>query len=269
MIQPKVHYVKDIISPLQVFNEILIGDYDDYASIECQYDRSFTLDSFIYPEGHLRAPFVKAGIPFEIFPLTLKISQKQRDIASKIIKGMSIETGSKIIAIQDDMDRKWGAEKVKKLKYRLSKIAKIVVIGPKVIHNSCSSPLTFLESVALIQKADLFVGVDSGIAHGAALSGTQTILMPPIHPENWISPTEYANRNRKEKKHISIRPEPDEFCGHYFCLKPDKKGGTHPPHGNPIETRCSFFKQFFFFKTESCFSKISVDKFYKVVAEEV
>lgn len=269
MIQSKVSYIKDIIDPLQIFNEILIGDYDDYESIECQYDKSFILDSFIYPEGHLRTPFVKANIPFEIFPLTLKISKKQIGVASKIIKNMSISMGSKIIAIQDDMNRKWDEKKVEELKSRLSKIATIIVIGPKVVHNSCSAPLTFLESVALIQKADLFVGIDSGIAHGAALSGTQTILIPPIHPESWISPTEYANLNRKEKKHISIRPDKENFCGHYFCLKGDKRGGTKPPHGDPKKTKCPIFKKKYLFKGESCFMKIGVEVFYKTVIKEL
>jgi hypothetical protein len=129
--------------------------------------------------------------------------------------------------------------------------------------------LSFLESVALIQMADLFVGIDSGIAHGAALSGTQTILIPPIHPESWISPTEYGNKYRKNKKHISIRPESSVFCGHYFCLKPDKKGGTSWPHGDPLKVKCPYHRKYYFFKEKSCFAKIDVSMIYDVVSREL
>jgi ADP-heptose:LPS heptosyltransferase len=265
VIQKKVAHVEEIIRPLDIFNKIILGSRSDYENIKKQYDKHFLMDEFIYPDGHLRAPFLKAGIPFDIYPLKIVISQKHKQVADMIFG----DSDEKTVVMQHDMDRKWPKEKVEKLKSKLSKKVRILTVGPDVVFPGFDKPLSFLESVALISRVDCFVGIDSGIAHGAALSGTQTILIPPIHPESWISPTEYANRNRKEKKHISIRPEPDEFCGHYFCLKPDKKGGTHPPHGNPIETKCSFFKQFLFFKTESCFNKISVDKFYKTVIKEV
>jgi len=264
MIQPKVSHIKEIIEPLKIFNNIILGDEHKFNSIKNKYDKHYIMDGNVYPEGNLRTAFVKSGIPFKIHRLSLSLSQHQKELASEIVKGISGD----IIIMQDDMHRKWNNNKAYQLRKKLEKIATVISVGPEVIHNNHNKPLTFLESVALIQKARIFIGIDSGIAHGAALIGTQTILIPPVFPESWISPTEYANLYT-DNKHISIRPPKELFCGHYFCLQGTSNGGIKDGCGNPLVIKCSYNKKYFILKTGSCFSQISVDDFFNTITAEL
>jgi hypothetical protein len=116
-------------------------------------------------------------------------------------------------------------------------------------------------------RSSPFVGIDSGIAHGAALSGTQTALIPPLIPEYFISPTEYANPFIEDdhEKHVSIRPNPEDFCGNYLCLKGTKRNAIQKPIGNPLKVKCIWGNNIFQFRKPSCFTKISVEIFYEKV----
>jgi hypothetical protein len=174
-----------------------------------------------------------------------------------------------LIATQDDMARKWPSEKVEELWKKLSDIGSLITIGPNQIYPGMDRSLSFRESAALLRQADIFVGIDSGLGHTAALVGTQTVLLLMAHPESWIAPTEYANPFIEDEnaKHVSIRPPQSEFCGHYFCLQPTATGGIKRPSGNPLLVKCTWKRSFGIFKGTSCFNKISVDTFSDAVID--
>ncbi len=232
IIQEKVSHVSEIISPLNIFNNIIFGNEETFNKIKDQYSKSYIMDGNVFPEGNLRTPFTHAGIPFKQHHLKLKLSKQHKAVADKITQ----EIHGKIIIMQDDMDRKWDSKNVRALKSELEKIATVITVGPSIIHKNHPDPLSFLESVALIEKSEMFVGIDSGIAHGAALIGIKTILIPPVFPEHWISPTEYANPFT-ENKHISVRPPQELFCGNYLCLKSNSSGGLKHGCGHPLHVK--------------------------------
>lgn len=264
MVRPRIRGIEDILHSLGIFENFLQGEKQDYEFKKRNYDKSFIIDDRIYPEGHLRTIFTHAGFEFRQHPLKLVFSDAHLKIASEIIKKGSTPT----ITTQDDIPRKWDETKANRLLGEISKVANLIVLGPNKIHPKVGRPLSFMESCAVISKSDLFFGIDSGIAHGAALSGTQTVLLPPIHPEFYISPTSYANPfiSNKNRQHISIKPSAEDFCGNFLCLKRTSKGQLKRPSGVPSLVRCDWKKKFFFFKTESCYNQISVDAFYNQIA---
>jgi ADP-heptose:LPS heptosyltransferase len=263
MVRPRINRIYNIVKPLNLFKEIIYGEKTDFKEHSKYFEKSFIIDEFVYPEGNLRTIFSKAGFPFRQHKLHLEFQDPHLAIAKKIVGYSS----SPIITTQDDMCRKWDENKVKSFQKELHKLGKVIVLGPNVIHLPINRKISFLESCAVAHLSDLYAGIDSGIAHGAALSGTQTILIPPLIPEYFISPTEYANpfiENEKEKHH-SIRPRPEDFCGNYKCLKGTKKNAVEQPIGNPLKVKCNWNKKHFFSSKPSCFTKISVDMFYDKV----
>jgi ADP-heptose:LPS heptosyltransferase len=265
MVRPRMAEARDFMGPLGLYRSILLGEKKDYHAVRQDYDLAFIIDEHIYPEGHLRTVFTQAGFAFRQHRLTLTTLETDDQLARNIADRYK----RPLIATQDDMARKWPAEKVEKLWERLSGAGSLIKIGPNKTFPGADHPLSFRESAALLRQADIFVGVDSGLGHVAALVGTQTVLLLMAHPENWISPTEYANPFIEDEnaKHVSIRPPQSEFCGHYFCLQPTKTGGIKRPSGNPLLVKCPWKKRFGIFKGTSCFNKISVDTFYDAVID--
>ncbi|ACD94506.1 hypothetical protein Glov_0780 [Trichlorobacter lovleyi SZ] len=263
MVRPRMVEAGDFMMPLGVYRDILWGEKKDFHLSKESYDLAYMIDENVYPEGNLRTPFTKAGFPFRHHKLSLTVMPEDKALATRIIADLP----RPIIAVQSDMSRKWPAERCAALNQRLAALGSLVTLGPDERYPSCEKPLSFLQSAALAASADIFVGIDSGIAHAAALMGVQTVLIPPVFPESWISPTEYANPFIADEacRHISIRPHPEDFCGHYFCLRPTAQGGIQPPGGNSLLVKCRWKKRFGIFKGNSCFNKISVDALYDVV----
>ena len=82
---------------------------------------------------------------------------------------------------------------------------------------SVAGKLTLKQLAALIERADLLIGVDSCPTHIASAVGTPTItLFGPSPPEVWSPPGE---------QHVAIRKLPGD-CN------------CHPPHCNPRASRC-------------------------------
>ena len=260
MVRPRINYINDIIKPLNLFNEVIHGEKSDFYTLKSKFEQSYLIDEYVYPEGNLRTIFTKAGFPFRQHKLNLEFEESHIKIARQIIGNLS----SPIITTQDDMCRKWDENKVKSFQAKLHELGQVIVLGPDVVHFPINRKISFLESCAVAHLSDLYVGIDSGIAHGAALSGTQTVLIPPLIPESFISPTEYDNLFIKDenKKHISIRPNSNDFCGNYKCLKGTKKSAVEQPIGNPLKVKCNWRKKYFFSNKPSCFTKIRVDMFY-------
>lgn len=263
MVRPRVDKIIDIIEPLELFSDIIHGEKSDFQALRRNYDQSYIIDEFVYPEGNLRTIFTKSGFPFRQHRLLLKFKDSDLSVAKKIVKGKK----TPIISTQDDMSRKWKESKVVDFHNRVKQISELIVLGPNIINEQIGRELSFLESCAVAHLSDIFVGIDSGIAHGAALSGTQTILIPPLIPESYISPTEYANQFIEDDhmKHISIRPNQDDFCGNYKCLKGTNDNAVKQPLGNPLKVKCNWNKKYFFLSKPSCFTKITVDSFFKQV----
>ena len=260
MVRPRIDYINDIIKPLNLFKEVIYGEKSDYHILKSKFERSYLIDEYVYPEGNLRTIFTKSGFPFRQHKLNLEFEESHIAIARKIIGNFS----PPIITTQDDMYRKWDENKVKIFQEKLLKLCQVIVLGPDVVHFPINRKISFLESCAVAHLSDLYVGIDSGIAHGAALSGTQTVLIPPLIPEFYISPTEYDNQyiKHENKKHISIRPDSNDFCGNYKCFKGTKKSAVEQPIGNPLKVKCNWKKKYFFSHKPSCFTKISVSMFY-------
>jgi ADP-heptose:LPS heptosyltransferase len=265
MVRPRMAEAREFMGPMGLYRDILLGEKKDFHTLKQQYDLAFIIDEHVYPEGHLRTIFTHAGFSFRQHRLTLATREADDQLACKIADRYK----RPLIATQDDMARKWPDEKVEKLWEKLSGVGSLIKIGPNKIFPGADRPLSFRESAALLRQADIFVGIDSGLGHAAALVGTQTVLLLMAHPENWISPTEYANPFIEDvnAKHVSVRPPQSEFCGHYFCLKPTGTGGIERPSGNPLLVKCTWKKRFGIFKGTSCYNKISVDTFYDTVAD--
>jgi len=265
MLRPRMREAQDFLEPLALYRQFLFGEKADYLSLKGEYDLAFMIDEHIFPEGHLRTIFTHAGFQFRHHQLAIVTRENDDKLAYDIAR----HCRRPLIATQDDMARKWPQAKVEELRKRLSGIGSLLTVGPGQTFPGCERPLTFRESAALLREADIFVGIDSGIAHAAALVGTQTVLLPMAHPENWISPTDYANPFIADDnaRHISVYPPREEFCGHYFCLRPAGSGGIARPSGNPLLVKCVWKKRWGIFKSTSCFNKISVDTFYNTVVE--
>jgi len=265
VLRPRMQVAQDIIEPLGLYARFLYGEKKDFYNHKKEYDLAYIIDERVYPEGHLRTVFTHAGIPFRQHKLTLVTTQEDDELADKVARHFK----RPIIISQEDMARKWPKEKVDELWKRLSQIGNLVISGPTHKLPGCDRPLSFRESAALFRKADIFVGFDSGLAHAAALVGTQTVLVPSVWPENWIAPTEYANPFilDENEKHISLRPPEGSFCGNYFCLHSTRTGAVARYCGDPLHVRCVWKKRWGIFKDACCFSKISVDTFYDTVVE--
>lgn len=263
MVRPRMAEARDFMGPLGLYRSILLGEKKDYHASKDRYDLSFMIDENVYPEGNLRTPFTKAGFPYRQHRLVLATTPEDRAVAAGIAQGFA----RPVIATQSDMGRKWPEERVALLWQRLSTLGTLLTLGPEQRFPGLDRPLTFRESAALVAHADIFVGIDSGIAHAAALMGVQTVLLPPVFPESWISPTDYANPYIPEEaeRHISMRPPRDAFCGHYFCLQPNKTGGFKRPGGDPLRVKCVWKKRWGFMKRECCFLKVSVEDFWGAV----
>lgn len=265
MLRPRMREARDFLEPLGLYSAFLLGEKRDYHLLKDRYDLAFMIDECVYPEGHLRTVFTKAGMPFRQHKLSFTTREEDDNLARDIARHFK----RPIIATQDDMSRKWPQEKVKELWARLSGIGSLLVVGPEQILPGVNRSLTFRESAALLRQADIFVGIDSGLGHTSALVGTQTVLLSMAHPESWISPTEYANPFISDEniRHVSVRPPSADFCGHYLCLDPTARGGIKPPSGNPLLVKCTWKKRFGFLKGISCYSKISVDTFHEAVVD--
>ena len=263
MVRPRIRGIDDILSSLDLFQNFIQGEKEDYNSLKSHYDKHYLIDDRVYPEGHLRTIFTHSRINFRQHPLKLIFNSEQLEIASKIVGAHN----RPIITSQDDMARKWSSAKSANLQKKISGRFKLILVGPNQIHPAVGRKLTFMESCAVISLSDLFFGIDSGIAHGAALSGTQTILLPPVYPEFFISPTSYANPfiSEKNRQHISIKPSTEEFCGNFLCLKATNKGQLKKPSGTPNAIRCTWKKKFFFFKTDSCYNQVTAEAFYNQI----
>lgn len=265
MLCPKMRGAEDLVEPLSLYRRFLFGEREDFRKLKHDYDLAFMIDERVYPEGNLRTIFTISGFPFRQHRLTLVTTAEDDWLASDIVRDLK----RPIIATQDDMARKWPQGKVEELRGKLRELGSLLVVGPKQVFPGLDRPLTFRESAALLRQVDIFVGIDSGIAHAAALVGTQTVLLPPVFPENWISPTEYANPFIAEEphRHISVRPPQSEFCGHYFCLRPTATGGIARRCGDPLRVKCVWKKRWGLLKGPCCFTKISVDDFYQSVLD--
>lgn len=265
MLCPYMREAQDFLEPLSIFRQFLFGEREDFQKLKRDYDLAYMIDEKVYPEGNLRTIFTHSGFPFRQHRLTLVTRPEDDRLASEIVRDFK----RPIIATQDDMARKWPQEKVEDLWQKLEKLGSLLVVGPTRVFPGLGRPLTFRESAALLREADLFVGIDSGISHAAALVGTQTVLLPPVFPESWISPTEYANPFITDDalRHISIRPPQDAFCGHYFCLRPTRTSGIARRCGDPLRVKCVWKKRWGVFKGNSCFTKISADLFWNIVEE--
>lgn len=263
MIRPRMADFIEAIAPLGLYKNILLGEKEDFQSVKAAYDKSYMIDECVYPEGNLRTPFTKVGFPFRHYPLTLVTTKEDKELVSSIVQQLP----RPIIAFQEDMERKWPASSVIALKRKLEEIGTVLVVGPSQIYPAINRKLSFRESAALLELTDIYVGIDSGIAHAAALVGTQTILIPPVFPESWISPTEYANPFITEDvlKHISVRPYNENFCGHYLCLKSTQLSKIKRFCGDPMMVKCAWKKKFGLFKRDCCFLNIKPDDFYRVV----
>jgi ADP-heptose:LPS heptosyltransferase len=265
MLRPRMQVAQDIIEPLELYARFLYGEKKDFYNRKKEYDLAYIIDERVYPEGNLQTVFTHAGIPFRQHKLTLVTTREDDELAERVSQSFK----RPVIVTQEDMARKWPKQKVDELWKRLSVLGDLLIVGPDRIFPGLDRPLTFRGSAAVLKQADIFVGIDSGIAHAAALVGTQTVLLPPVFPESWISPTVYANPFifDDNEKHISIRPPQSEFCGHYFCLRPTKTGAIARHCGDPLHVGCVWKKRWGIFKDASCFSKISVDTFYDTVVE--
>lgn len=265
MLRPRMREARDFMEPLGLYARFVFGEKTDFHLLKKEYDLYFMIDERVYPEGHLRTAFTRAGFPFRQHQLTMVTTPEENRLAQCIVENLP----RPIIATQDDLSRKWPREKVEALLRKLEGLGTVLVVGPSRIPPGYDRTLTFRESCALLRKADLFVGIDSGIAHAAALVGTQTVLMQMVHPEGWIAPTEYANPFIVDQtlQHRSVYPDPETFCGHYFCLVPTKSGGLRSPGGNPLLVKCAWKRRWGLFKEESCFRKIAVEQFYGIVVE--
>ncbi len=263
MVRPRMADAIDFMGPMKLYRSILLGEKKDFLALKAQYDLSFMIDDLVYPEGNLRTPFTKAAFPFCQHKLVLATTPQDRTLAADIAKGLT----HPVIATQSDMNRKWPDERVTLLRQQLSTLGTLLILGPDQLYPGLDRPLTFRESAALAAQADIFVGIDSGIAHAAALMGVQTVLLPPVFPESWISPTEYANRfiPNEAERHISMRPPRGEFCGHYFCLRPTATGGIKRPGGDPLRVRCVWKKRWGLLKGECCFQKVSLKDYMDAV----
>lgn len=265
MVRPRMAEVRDFMGPMGLYRSILLGEKKDYRGLKAQYDLAFIVDENVYPEGNLRTPFTKAGFPFRQHRLSLTVTPEDSILAERIVAGLA----RPIIATQSDMNRKWAADKVMLLWKQIYDLGSLLIVGPEERYPGIDRPLTFRESAALVAQADLFIGIDSGIAHAAALVGVKTILMPPVFPEFWISPTEYANPFivNEVEKHVSIRPSPEDFCGHYCCLKPTRSRGIAKGCGDPMKVKCVWKKSWGFIKDECCFQSITVDAYLEAVRQ--
>lgn len=263
MVRPRMAEAIDFMGPLGLYRSILLGEKNDFQALKKHYDLSFIIDENVYPEGNLRTPFTKAAFPFRQHKLFIVSTPDDRALTEGIAKYFT----RPIIATQSDMSRKWPGESVSLLLQRLHELGTILLLGPEQRYPGVDRPLTFRESAVLAAQADIFVGIDSGIAHAAALMGVQTILLPPVFPESWISPTEYANPfiSNEAEKHISMRPAQETFCGHYFCLSSTKSGGIKRPGGDPMRVKCVWKKRWGIIKGPCCFTKISADLFFDTV----
>jgi ADP-heptose:LPS heptosyltransferase len=263
MVRPRINKIKDIVEPLNLFSEVIHGEKSDYQEVLKNFDQSYMIDEFVYPEGNLRTIFSKSGFPFRQHKMSLCFNKSHIATANEIISNKK----TPIITTQDDMDRKWCQSKVLDFQKQIKRLGDCITLGPDIVHKPINRKISFLESCAVAHLSDIFVGIDSGIAHGAALSGTQTVLIPPLIPEFFISPTEYANPfiSEDNKKHISIRPKLEDFCGNYKCLKRTKDNAVEQPIGNPLKVKCNWNNKYFFLAKPSCFTKISVQMFYDKV----
>lgn len=263
MIRPRMADFLDVITPLGLYNEVLLGEKKDFKQLQGAYDASYVIDECVYPEGNLRTPFTKAGFAFRNHPLKLVTTDEDKKLTFTIAANLP----RPIIAFQEDMERKWPASSVSALKEKLEELGTVLVVGPSQEYSGVGRTLSFRESAALLEQADIYVGIDSGIAHAAALVGVQTILIPPVFPESWISPTEYANPfiDNERLRHISVRPNSKRFCGHYFCLKSTKAGGLKRHCGDPQKILCVWRKRWGVLKNRSCFWEITVNEFLEVV----
>lgn len=263
MVRPRMAEVREFMGPLGLYRNILLGEKKDFYAQKGKYDHAYMIDENVYPEGNLRTPFTRAAFPYRQHRLSIAITPEDRAVVEGIVSGLP----RPIIATQSDMARKWPAERVELLRQRLSGMGSLLILGPEERYAGLDRPLTFRESAALVANADIFVGIDSGIAHATALVGVQTILLPPVFPESWISPTEYANPFIADDsaKHVSMRPPVEGFCGHYFCLCPTAEGGIRRPGGDPFRVKCVWKKRWGMIKGECCFQKVTVEDYLNTV----
>lgn len=263
MVRPRMAEAQDFMGVLGLYRTVLLGEKKDYDARKGKYDLAYMIDENVYPEGNLRTPFTRAAFPYRQHRLVITTTPEDRAVATGIVAALP----RPIIATQSDMARKWPKERVEFLRLRLSGLGTLLTLGPEERYPGLDRPLTFRESAALVAHADIFVGIDSGIAHAAALAGVQTVLLPPVFPESWISPTEYANPFilNEAEKHISMRPPQDVFCGHYFCLRPNRAGGIKKSGGDPRRVQCVCGKKWGMIKKECCFQKVSVEDYWNVV----
>ena len=270
MLRPRMREMEAVLAPMNLFRSFLWGEKPDFHVARSGYAGAYLLDELVFPEGNLRTPFTKAGFAFRQHELRLAISPEAAAVAAPIRARLrELANGRPLVFTQSDMKRKWPEAKVREFWERLDTVAHRVVLGPEELLPGANRPLTFLESAGVLAEGDLFCGVDSGIAHGAALVGLQTILIPPVFSESWISPTSYANPfiTDAARRHVSLRPPENKFCGHYQCLRSDGRGRLTSPSGNPLEIRCDWNKRFGFLKGECCFLQITPAQFFQAARQ--
>ncbi len=173
---------------------------------------------------------VKAGE----YEIRLNIPEEDEKFAEEVLR--SAENG-KIIAIAPgagDEKRKWSAENFiglarKMLEYRDGGLIVIlggkedVALGEKIKKTlgekalNMTGKTSYPRLFALLKRADIFVGNDSGITHLASAAKTPTVEIS-CHPEGGIEnhPNSPLRFGPYGVPNAILQPEPDEMCKD-FC----------------------------------------------------
>ncbi len=176
----------------------------------------------------------KIGVQTDDYAIHLNISEEDEMFAEESLQGA--EDG-KIIAIAPgagDEKRKWSAENFiglarKMLKHYDGGLVVILVgkedveLGGKIKNSlgeqaaDMTGKTNFPQLFALLKRADIFIGNDSGIMHFASAAKTPTIEIS-CHPEGGIenhpnSPLRFGPYN---VPNVILQPKPDEICKD-FC----------------------------------------------------
>lgn len=183
-----------------------------------RYDFSFFLLNWLPKENCLQDFMAQCGLPRKNCKVKLYLTEKDLSVAKNYIKKQKLSPYRRTIAIQKDFDRKWNSIEFEKLKIMLATNYNLVFIGDGMRLNF--RKLNMREAAAVISLCDVFIGVVSGTMHAAVGVGTPTICTPNVYNAEWIMPEFYQNDFIKDdaKKHVSVYPKPESFCGDYKCI---------------------------------------------------
>ena len=164
-----------------------------------------------------------AGVERKNYPLKLFLKKSDLEKAHLYVQQKIISHKRKLIAVQDDFELKWNEQEFLKLKKLLEEKYNIIYIGKNMTLNNKN--LNMRESAAVISLCDLFVGGISGNMHAAVAVGTTTMCTSSVFNPEWDMPEYYQNEFIKDdkKKHITIRPKNENFCGDFKCVSLSEK----------------------------------------------